>query len=80
MATVTIRSESFCAGGGHATLSLAVNGSPRGQWTLLAEDVLDDITDEEVEAFLKLLIRAHKVGRTKAQVRADLQAGITVTV
>jgi hypothetical protein len=80
MATVLLKLEHVCAGGGHVTISLALNGTPKGEWELWADDLLADITDEEVEAFAKLLIRAHKVGRTKAEVRTDLQTGLTVEV
>jgi len=38
----------MCGGGGHATLSLAVKGTPRGQWSLLADDVLNGIADDEI--------------------------------
>jgi hypothetical protein len=80
MATILLKLEHVCAGGGHATISVALNGTPKGEWELWADDVLADVTDEEIEALMKLLIRAHKVGRTKAEVRTDLQAGLTITV
>jgi hypothetical protein len=59
---------------------VAVNGNAKGVYELWADNVLEDISGEEVEAFMKLLIRAYKVGRTKAQVRAALQAGLTITL
>ena len=40
----------------------------------------DPYTEQEVEAFLKLICKLAKKGRTNAQARTLLQAGVTVTV
>lgn len=80
MATVVITLNSVCGGGGHANISVTVNGVDKGDFVVWADDILSDITDDEIETFLKLVVRAHKIGKTKAQVRSNLQAGLTVAI
>jgi hypothetical protein len=75
MATIVLTLESICAGGGHAHISATVNGVNKGEWGLWAEDVLADISDKEIERFMKLIIPAHKIGKTKAQKRPKREPG-----
>lgn len=80
MATVVITLESVCAGGGHANISVSVNGVNKGTFPVLADDVLSPLPDADVPTVLAALVKLRMIGRTKAQVRSDLQAGLTVTV
>ena len=80
MATVLLTIESVCAGGGHANINVKVNGNDKGTFGLYADDVLAPLPDAEVQSVLAALIKLRMIGRTKAQVRSDLQAGLTVTV
>lgn len=80
MATVLLTLESVCAGGGHAQINVKVNGNDKGAFPVFADDVLTQLPDEDVPIILAALIKLRMIGRTKAQVRNDLQAGLTVTV
>jgi len=80
MASVTIQLVSVCPGGGHVILNANVNGVDKGNFNVTAEEILAPFPDEDVERFIAALIKLRLIGRTKAQVRADLQAGLTVTV
>jgi len=80
MATVLLTLESVCAGGGHAQINVKVNGNDKGTFAVWADDVLSQLPDEDIPLVLAALIKLRTIGRTKAQVRNDLQAGLTVTV
>ena len=80
MATVRLTLESVCAGGGHAQIRAAVNGIDKGVFPVLADDILAPLPDEDVSIVLAALIKLRMIGRTKVQVRNELQAGLTVTV
>jgi hypothetical protein len=79
MATVVLTLESVCAGGGHANISVTVNGVARGTFAVLADDVLSPLADEDVPIVLAALLKLGMIGRTKAQMRGVLQAGYQVT-
>lgn len=80
MATLVLTTVSTCAGGQHVVLSATINGVDKGNQNVVADDVLAAFDDEEIAAFIKGVIRLHKLGKTNAQVKADLAAGLTVTL
>jgi hypothetical protein len=79
MATVIITLESACAGGEHAHMSVLVNGVDKGEYAVLASEILEPLTDVEISTTIAGLIKLGMIGRTKAQMRAVLQAGYEVT-
>lgn len=80
MATINI-TGSFCTGGNHAELTLKVNNVVQGVWHgLELDDIAGPISDDDKLALVRLLIRTYKLGKTNAQVKSALVAGIAVTV
>lgn len=78
MSAVTVSLTGVCAGGNHLTFSVTGDAS---RTQVLDLSVLSAPVDPaEVEAFLKVVCKLVKNGRTTAQARALLQAGVTVTV
>lgn len=80
MATIVLTLASVCAGGGHANISVTVNGVNKGSFAVATDDVLSPLPDADVPIVLAALVKLRMIGRTKAQVRNDLLAGLTVTV
>lgn len=80
MTTLTINLESVCAGGDHMTLGLVLNGQAKRSFNVLRPEMLAPLTEEEIAAAIKVIVRLHARGKTGAQVRNNLQAGIVVTI
>lgn len=78
MASITITTAATCAGGGHFTLAIsgAKIATLRG---VHIDDLVGPISDEEVEAFVKLCLRLAKVDRNLNQLRTALQNGLVVS-
>ena len=78
MATVTLTLYDPCDGGDHFTLTLTgdVTGARRYDVAEI-QDIVQNVQREELAA---AIIRIAKIGRTNAQLKALLQAGITVTI
>jgi hypothetical protein len=79
MASVKVQSV-FCAGGGHARTTLYVAGTAQGAWDFDLEDIIGSPNDADRKEFARNFIRLHKIGKTNAQLKTDLEAGITVTI
>lgn len=79
MATVKVQAT-FCEGGGHAHVTLTVSGAAQWTETYTLDDIVGTPTKEEQMDWVKNFVRLHKIGKTTAQVKSDLIAGITVTV
>lgn len=78
MASMTITRTFECASRNHVTL--AVTGDVEYTYNGDMIDLTATVTDAEKEAFVKLLIRFARIGRTNAQVRTALTNGVTVTI
>lgn len=78
MSTVTVRLSSICAGGNHLTFN--VSGDASLSQIVSLSMLSEPIDEQDVVAFLSVLCRLAKRGRTLAQARTLLQAGVTVTV
>lgn len=78
MATLTLKMAGICAGGEHFTL--AATGDVEHSCKYSVQEFLAPITQEEKAAFLKVLVRFAKIGRTQQQVKNALLAGVSVTV
>lgn len=78
MTTETITLTYVCPGGNHLTF----NGT--GAKTIAVDTdfatITTPISDDEAEAFAKVIAKMAKAGRTNAQARAILEAGVTITV
>jgi len=80
MATVFIQFDHACASQGHVTLNVSLNGVPKAQIAMHVDQLDAVVRDEEIEIFVRLALRAHKIGKTLGQVRTNLLNGITVTL
>lgn len=79
MATITLTKVYECTAGDH--LRLAVTGSvPSEEIGVYLPDLSAPITDIEKQAFLKVLLRVAKIGRTQTQVKTALTNGFTITI
>ena len=78
MTTITVTLTSICTGGNHLTFSIA--GAKAAVVPATLSDLSSPITEDDAEAFCKIIARLVKSGRTVAQARTMLQNGVTVTV
>lgn len=78
MATMTLTATNFCAADNHFTLTASGDISHSVQYKV--DEFLAPLTTEEKDAFLKVLVRFAKIGRTSAQVKTALINGATVTL
>ena len=78
MSAITITYVSVCDGGAH--VELAITGAATRTVRLGLDDLTDAITAEEVDNFVKLVLRLAKMNKTKAQLKTALQAGLVVSV
>lgn len=78
MTTETVTLSFICSGGNHLTFT----GS--GAKAATVDGMLDDmsvaITDDEMAAFVKVIAKMAKAGRTINQAKTLLQAGVVITV
>ena len=81
MATTNI-TATFCKAntGEHATVTLLVNGVSQGTFQLTFPEVQAAVTNEEKLIYCRLICKLHLIGKTGAQLRADMISGISVTV
>lgn len=81
MATVVLTLEASCSSGGHARIGVTVNGVDKGDYWITVADVLDNpLPDDALETTILALLKLHKIGKTNAQVRNNLLAGLSITV
>lgn len=78
MTTETITLTAICSGGNHLTFT--ATGAKAMVVPADLSSLSDPITDEDAAAFVKVIAKMAKNGRTVAQARTLLQAGVTVTV
>lgn len=79
MATITFTKVYECAAGDH--LRLAITGDvPSQEIGIYLPDLAGAITDEEKQAFLKVLLRVARIGRTQNQIKTALTNGYTITI
>ena len=78
MSAVTITLTGICSGGNH--LTFAVTGDASRTQVLDLSVLTEAVSESEVDAFLKIVCKMAKKGRTLVQARNLLQAGVTVNV
>ena len=78
MASITITLTDTCAAGGH--LTFGISGDRTGTVRMTLDDLSVPITSQDAEAFCRVVTKMAKAGRTNAQARTLLQAGVTVTI
>ncbi len=78
MSSLTLTRTFECAAQNHITI--AVTGDVTYTYRGTLEEITAPVTEEEKEAFIKVLMRVAKIGRTRAQIRNALTNGYTVTI
>ena len=80
MASLTVTLVDQCKGGTGAHLTFSVSGDRSAQIATDVPSMSEPITADEAEAFVKIIVRMARSGKTLNQWRTALQNGITVTV
>lgn len=78
MTTLTTTLTGTCAGNQHLTFELS--GDKSLTVSLILADLLLPVTAEDGAAFVRVIAQMARNGRTNAQARSLLLAGVTVTV
>jgi len=78
MSAVIIQLTGICSGGNHLTFT--ASGDLSRSMVIDLNDLSAPITEQDAAAFIRVVARLAKLGRTNAQARALLQTGATVTV
>lgn len=78
MTTITVTLGSICSGGNHLTMN--ITGAHTASVVMDIALVSAPLDQSEIEAFVKTIMKMAKGGRTLAQARTLLQAGVTVTI
>lgn len=79
MASITFKKVYECAAGDH--LRLTITGDvPSQEIGVYLPDLAGAITEEEKQAFLKVLLRVARIGRTQAQLKTALTNGHTINI
>jgi len=78
MAQITVTASNFCSGGQHATLT--VSGDVSRTMRVDVTSFLEPVSVEDSLAFLRVLVKLVKIGKTPGQLKSALQAGVTVNV
>jgi hypothetical protein len=77
MASITIKAVAVCAGGDHITFS--ITGAASRSVMLTRQDLMEALTEEDIDAFIKCVAKLAKADKTLAQWRNAMQTGMTVT-
>lgn len=83
MATLTYTFVSRCAGGGHTTLDISVNGGAAQRIvydTDAIREPLSNLTPDQQDLLKLLILKVHMAGKTRAQIVAEFGSPVTVTV
>jgi hypothetical protein len=78
MASMTLTRTAECAAQNHITIE--ISGDVQHTYHGDMDELTAPVTEAEKDAFVKLLIRFAKIGRTRAQIRNALGNGVTVTI
>lgn len=80
MAVVTIQATGICAGGNHVALTASIAGGASQTQRFITSELMAAVAGTDARDVILALLRVHAIGKTPAQVRSNLQAGITVTI
>ena len=81
MTTIHIKAQGSCSpGGDHIHIQADLDGGPPQVAVFTVADMMEPLTADDVAATVLPLIRLHARGLTRAQLRSDLMAGLTVVV
>lgn len=77
MASVTIQATAQCAGQTHITFQ--VSGDASRTVVLMRDELLENLTQDDIDAFIKCIAKLAKVGKTPAEWRTTMLGGVTVS-
>jgi len=79
---IGITLDGLCPADNHALITLNLNaGEKIRQIKAEVNEMIDVVIDDgDLEGFLKILLKLGGKGKTKAQMKTALQAGVTVTI
>lgn len=77
MPNLSIKIDSVCDGGDHLFCTVGF-GPAKRQVTLSVDDLRGPITDDDVEAVCRVLLRLRVKGLGKAQAKTTLQQGLEI--
>lgn len=80
MAIFTLTIVSVCGSGNHADIRLDISGVPQAVHSFHVDELTAPLDDADGERVIKMLCNLHKVGRTNAQVKNDLSAGLSLSL
>ena len=80
MTTYTISLAGICAGGNHIALAVAKDGVPAWSFEVLADELPPAPDKDDAKQAFLTLARFLAQGKSKAQVKAALLAGIDVVM
>jgi hypothetical protein len=80
MAVFTLTITSICGSGNHANIRLDISGVPQATHAFHVDELTEPLDDGDSRRVIKMLSNLHKVGRTNAQVKNDLSAGLSLTL
>ena len=80
MATLAITLQGVCGGGGHLDIGVSVNAGSTRTIHVTADEIRSALDDEGREQMVASILKLYSIGKTKAQTRAGLLAGLTVVI
>lgn len=84
MATITYTLFERCPGGGHTTFDVSLNGGANRRVTYTTDELrvsLGSLSEDHRELLALLVLKAHMMGKTRAEIVTELNAGpVTVTL
>jgi hypothetical protein len=84
MATIAYTFVDRCAGGGHTRLDVSFNGAAAERIVFTTDEIrepLSNLTREQRETLVLLILKMHLAGRTRQQIVTEFNQGpITVTI
>lgn len=80
MASITINFTALETTGGHAIIGLRVNGGQLYNVPMHIDEIRTVPTPEEIETFVKNMVKLHAIGKTAAQIKTNITQGLAVTV
>lgn len=78
MSTLTLTLVDQCTGGSH--LQFVLSGDRSAQRVMDRSEIEEPLTDQDLEAFIRIITRMARAGRTLNQARTLLANGVTITV
>lgn len=78
--TVTITLVGYCSSQGHVTVDVTPQGATTRRLTYEVSELREPLGWDEAKRIMLDILRMRFRGMTINQARADLQAGITVTI